>query len=57
MDTPADVERIIPTVLDMLKNPEASKSKVNTALKLIRKYQNDTMKILGQYMDNQFIKK
>ena len=56
MDTPSDVERILPAVLDMLKNPEASKSKVNAALKLVRKYQNDTMKILGQCIDNQWIK-
>lgn len=56
MDTPSDVERIVPAVLDMLKNSEASKSKVNTALKLVRKYQNDTMKILGQCIDNQWIK-
>ncbi|MDR6782295.1 polysaccharide pyruvyl transferase WcaK-like protein [Pedobacter africanus] len=56
MDTPADVNRIVPAVLDMLKNPEASKAKVNTALKLVRKYQKDTMKILGQCMDNQLKK-
>ena len=49
MDTPSDVERIVPTVLEMVKNPEASKKKVEAAQERVRKYQVDTMNILGKY--------
>ncbi|HMI03375.1 MAG TPA: polysaccharide pyruvyl transferase family protein [Pedobacter sp.] len=48
MDTKTDVDRIVPTVLDMVKNPAASKEKVKKAQKLVAQYQRDTMKILGE---------
>ncbi|WP_257668129.1 polysaccharide pyruvyl transferase family protein [Parapedobacter tibetensis] len=51
MDTKEDVERIVPTVLDMVKNPTASKEKVKKAQKLVAKYQKDTMNILGEYLN------
>jgi polysaccharide pyruvyl transferase WcaK-like protein len=48
MDKKEDVERIVPTVLDMVKNPTASKEKVKKAQKLVAQYQKNTMKILGE---------
>jgi len=52
MDTKEDVERIVPTVLDMVKNPTASKEKVKKAQKLVAQYQKDTMKILGESLSD-----
>jgi predicted Zn-dependent peptidase len=48
MDTKEDVDRIVPAVLDMVKNPAVSKEKVKKARKLVAQYQRDTMKILGE---------
>ncbi len=47
MDTKTDVERIVPTVLEMVKNPKASRKKVMEARKRIVQYQIETMKTLG----------
>ena len=52
MDTKTDVDRIVPTVLEMVKNPVASKEKVKKAQKLVAQYQKDTMKILGKSLNS-----
>lgn len=46
MDTQEEVERIVPAVLEMLKNPIASKAKVMAARKRVGQYQEETMKVL-----------
>ena len=46
MDTPADVARLTPAVLDMVKNPKAARAKVATALRFVRKRQEETMRVL-----------
>ncbi len=46
LDTPADVERITPAVLDMVRNPEKSKAKVAKAQKLVNERFERTMGIL-----------
>ncbi|MFD2164015.1 polysaccharide pyruvyl transferase family protein [Paradesertivirga mongoliensis] len=51
LDTKEDVERIVPTVLEMVKNPAASKEKVKKAQKLVTQYQRDTMKILEESLN------
>lgn len=52
MDTKTDVDRIVPTVLEMVKNPAASKAKVKKAQKLVARYQKETMKILGESLND-----
>lgn len=51
MDTKTDVDRIVPTVLEMVKNPSAAKEKVKKAQKLVAKYQKETMKTLGESLN------
>ena len=51
MDTKTDVDRIAATVLDMLKNPAASKEKVKKAQKLVAQYQKETMNFLGESLN------
>lgn len=43
MDTPQDVARIVPTVLDMVKNREASVAKAEKARQKVNKLQADSM--------------
>ena len=52
MDTEADVNRIVPAVLEMLKNPEESKRKVMAAKKRVTHYQMETMKTLSGFLNN-----
>ncbi|MNR49390.1 hypothetical protein D3C85_1687540 [compost metagenome] len=51
MDTKTDVDRIVPSVLEMVKNPAASKEKVKKAQKLVAHYQKETMKFLGENLN------
>ena len=46
MDTKADVDRIVPAVLEMVKNPVASKARAMAARKRVGQYQMETMKTL-----------
>lgn len=52
MDTETDVDQIVPTVLDMVKNPTASKEKVEDAQKRVTQYQKETMKILRESLND-----
>src|SRR5690606_8201883 len=52
MDTKTDVNRIVPTVLDMVKNPMDSKAKAMAALERVVKYQKETMKILRESLNH-----
>jgi hypothetical protein len=46
MDTPNDVAKIVPTVLEMAKNPKAAKTKVKKAQAFVKQRQADTMNVL-----------
>ncbi len=46
-DTPANMNRLVPTVLEMAKNPEAALQKTQKVKELVEKRQAETMKILG----------
>ncbi|CAL1518759.1 polysaccharide pyruvyl transferase family protein [Chitinophaga sp. MM2321] len=46
MDNKSDVDRIVPTVLQMVKNPKAALKKAMAAKKRVTQYQGDTMKVL-----------
>ena len=48
MDNEQDVSRLVPTVVEMLKNPEESKRKVAEAQKRVAGYQQQTMQTLGK---------
>ena len=52
MDNETDVNRIVPTVLEMLKNPEESKRKVMAAKKKVTRYQEETMDTLGGFLNS-----
>lgn len=56
MDTKTDVDRIVPTVLEMLKNPEASKRKVTEAQQRVAQYQRETMNILRGTINDRSLK-
>ncbi len=47
MDTKSDIEKIVPAVLDMVKNTKAAKAKVLAAQKRVAKFQKDTMHVLS----------
>lgn len=51
MDNEADVSRLVPTVLAMLKNPGESKRKVMAAKKRVTGYQQETMETLGGFLN------
>jgi polysaccharide pyruvyl transferase WcaK-like protein len=51
MDTPTEVDRLVPTVLDMVKNPASSKATVMAARQRVAQYQEETMKILSGYLN------
>ncbi|MBB5439673.1 polysaccharide pyruvyl transferase WcaK-like protein [Pedobacter sp. AK017] len=57
MDTKSDVDRIVPAVLEMMKNPKAAKAKAMSALSRVIRYQKDTMKVLGGFLDHPSMKK
>lgn len=46
MDTATDVDRIVPTVLEMVKNPQAAKKKAMEARERVAQYQVKTMNTL-----------
>ncbi|MGF7216374.1 polysaccharide pyruvyl transferase WcaK-like protein [Spirosoma lacussanchae] len=46
MDTPADVARIVPTVLKMAQDPEAARKTVAQAQKFVQKRQQETMSVV-----------
>ena len=48
LDTPADVARITPAVLDMIQNPEKSKAKVKKAMKEVDRIFKETMGVLKE---------
>jgi len=48
LDTPADVARITPSVLDMIQNPEKSKAKVKKAMKEVDRIFKETMGVLKE---------
>lgn len=47
-DSPADQDRIVPTVLDMVTNSAAARKKAATAKKFVEKRQAETMQVLGK---------
>jgi len=48
LDTPADVARITPAVLDMIRNPEKSQAKVKKAMKEVDRIFKETMGVLKE---------
>ena len=52
MDHEQDVSRLVPTVLEMLKNPEESKRKVLAARKRVSGYQQQTMGTLEKSLNS-----
>jgi polysaccharide pyruvyl transferase WcaK-like protein len=46
MDTPGDVAKIVPAVLDMAKNPKSAKTKVARARKFVKQRQDESMGVL-----------
>lgn len=52
MDTESDVNRIVPTVLEMLKNPDESRRKVLAAQKIVTRDQRETMETLGGFLNS-----
>lgn len=50
MDNPADVEKIVPTVLELARNPEKAKAKAMKAQKLVEQRQQKTMDILNRVL-------
>lgn len=52
MDTESDVERIIPTVLEMVKNPEESRRKAMAAKKRVDRYQKESIKMINRFLND-----
>ena len=52
-DSPADRERIVPTVLEMVTDTTAAKEKAATARKFVEKRQKETMQVLGTELNRQ----
>ena len=50
MDIPEDVERVVPTVLAIAKNPAAAKEKAMKALSFVEKRQTETISILAKHL-------
>ncbi len=50
MDSKTDVERIVPTVLEMVKNPKDAQAKANKARKLVNQLQSNSMNTLNTFM-------
>lgn len=50
LDQPADIDRLVPAVLDMLTNKKATSQKVDKALAFVHKRQKETMALMGQYL-------
>ncbi len=48
LDDEAQVARIVPTVLDMAKNPQAAREKAAKARKVVEKRQQETMMVLSE---------
>ena len=46
MDTPGDVSRLVPTVLDMVQNPKAARARVAKAQKYVKQLQAQTMGVV-----------
>jgi len=52
MDTATDVDRIVPTVLEMVKNPQAAKKKAMEARERVAQYQVKTMNTLRESINS-----
>ncbi len=51
MDKPEEVARIVPTVLEMAKNPKAAKAKALKAQKTVQRIQKETMDLLRKNLN------
>jgi len=52
MDCPADVERIVPTVLALAKDPQSAADKAAVARRFVEQRQQETMAILARELGN-----
>lgn len=50
LDRPEDIDRLVPTVLDMLTNKKATAQKVAQALAFVNKRQKETMALIRPYI-------
>lgn len=48
LDVPADHDRIVPAVLDLARNPDKAKERVQATLKTVGRLQEDTMRTVGR---------
>jgi hypothetical protein len=52
LDVASEVERIVPAVLAVAKNPQKAKGKAKKARRVVEKRQLETMKVLNSTLQN-----